>query len=161
MLMLGTNMLASVALPMMTRLGQQGNKRDVTRLHGYNARSNIIANSFAVAILVVTSQAILAAYGNEFRSGRLIFSLLLATAIPHAASNVLLQYLVARGRMWLQLLYYLLSSTALLAAYDIAIASWGAVGFAISTLGISTLSALVLNRLLASELTDPQGTAKG
>jgi O-antigen/teichoic acid export membrane protein len=152
MLLLATTILSSVAIPMLTRLGQQGDTAAIARLHGYNKKANLAFNIVVFSIVSAASQPILRAYGREFGHGWPVFVLIVATAIPTAYSNVLLQYLVSQRRMWQQLAYYLLSSVALLIAYWFAIAAWGVVGFATATLAVAIVSAFVLDRLLTSEL---------
>jgi O-antigen/teichoic acid export membrane protein len=152
-LLLGTSMLSSVAIPMLTRLNQQGDGAKMLQLHGYNLKANLVFTMVAAVVVGAAWQPILRAYGSEFRQGWPVFVVLVATAIPAAYANVLLQYLVSQGRMWRQLAYYLLSSAGLLVAYRLAIGAWGPLGFAAATLAVAVLSAIVLDRLLARELT--------
>jgi len=152
-LLLGASILSSVAIPMMTRLGQKGDMPGISQLHSYNMKVNLGISFAAAAVLGAASQSILRAYGGEFGQGWPVFVLLVATAIPATYANVLLQYLVSQRRMWQQLIYYLLSSAALLVAYRIAITAWGALGFATATFAVQVISAFMLDWLLASALT--------
>jgi hypothetical protein len=49
-------------------------------------------------------------------------------------------------------MYYLLMSIALLVAYWLAIAAWGAIGFAAASLAVGIVASLGLGRFLAGEL---------
>jgi O-antigen/teichoic acid export membrane protein len=152
MLMLATSIMASVAIPMMTRLGEQGDMTALSRLHGYSMRANLAINVVAIAVLGVASEAILGIYGSEFKQGWPVFVMVVATALPAAYANVFLQYLASQRRMWQQLMYYLLMSIALLVAYWLAIAAWGAIGFAAASLAVGIVASLGLGRFLAGEL---------
>lgn len=152
MLLVATSILSSVAIPMMTRLGQEGDKAGVVRLHGYNMRANVAFNVVVFCIIFIANQPILHAYGAEYGAGWPVFVLMVATAIPVAYTNVLLQYLVSQRRMWHQLLFYVLSSISLLIAYWFAVAAWGAVGFAGASFVIAAASAVFLDRWLTREL---------
>lgn len=151
-MLLITGMLSSVAVPMMSRLGQQGDTTQISRLHGYNLKTNILVNSVTAIVLCVAWRPILRAYGANFGEGWPVFVLLVATAVPSAYAIVLQQYMVSQGRMWQQLAYYLASSTVLFVAYRVAIAGWGGIGFATATLAVAVASALALDRLLVDEL---------
>lgn len=153
MVLFATGVLASVAIPMMARMSQSGDHEGVRQIHRLNMRANIIFGLVVVAAVGTASGSILDAYGKGFGEGRLMFWLMVASAVPMSSMNVLLQYLVSQGRMWLQLLQYCVTSAVLLISYEVSIAAWGAVGFAAATLVVSIASALALDRLLSAELT--------
>ncbi len=147
-----TGVLASVAIPMMARMSEAGDRDGVRDVHRLNTRANAIFSLAVVAFVGLASTQILDIYGEGFGVGRLAFWLMVASAVPMSYLNVLLQYLVSQGRMWLQLLLYCVFNAALLIAYGVSITAWGAIGFASATLVVSIFSALALDRLLGAEL---------
>jgi O-antigen/teichoic acid export membrane protein len=148
MLLLATSMLSTVAVPMMTRLGEEGDTAAISQLQGYSIRANFVINSVAIMLLCAASQLVLGAYGSDFRQGWLVFSILVASTLPHSQTLVYMQYIVSQGWMWTQLWYLSASSLALLFAYIIAVRLAGVIGFAIATLVISMATTVAFGWLV-------------
>lgn len=148
MLLLATGMLSTVAVPMMTRLGEEGDTAAISQLHTYSIRANFVVSSVAVILLCAASQLILRAYGSDFGQGWLVFSALVASALPYSQTLVYMQYLVSHGWMWTQLWYLSASSLALLFAYIIAVRLAGVLGFAVATLVISMATTVAFGWLV-------------
>ncbi len=152
MVLFATGVLSSVAIPMMARMSQSGDREGVVKIHRLNIAANMIFGVAVVAAVGIASGPILAAYGKGFDGGRLVFWLMVASAVPMSYLNVLLQYLVSHGRMWMQLVQYCVTNAVLLISYEVSIAAWGGLGFATATLVVSIISALALDRWLRAEL---------
>lgn len=152
MVLFATGVLASVAIPMMARMSHSGDYEGVRKIHQLNLAANMIFGVAVVAVVGLASGPILAAYGKGFDGGRLVFWLMVASAVPMSYLNVLLQYLVSQGRMWMQLVQYCVTNAVLLISYQVSIAAWGGLGFAATTLVVSIISALALDRWLRAEL---------
>jgi O-antigen/teichoic acid export membrane protein len=152
MVLFATSVLASVAIPMMARMSESGDRAGVRKIHQLSLAANMLFGVGVVAVVGVATGPILAAYGKGFNGSHLVFWLMVASAVPMSYLNVLLQYLVSHGRMWLQLLQYGVSNAVLVIGYVISIAYWGSLGFAVTTLIVSAATALALDRWLREEL---------
>ncbi len=152
MVLFATGVLASVAIPMMARMSHSGDHEGALKIHRLNIAANMIFGVAVVAAVGLASGPILAAYGKGFGGSGLVFWLMVASAVPMSYLNVLLQYLVSQGRMWMQLVQYCVTNAVLLISYQVSIDAWGGLGFATATLVVSIVSALALDRWLSSEL---------
>lgn len=102
-----TTAVSSVAIPAISRHYQAANHTAIGQMH----RKVILFNgAFALvtsATLMAISPLILPLYGPGFADGTLVFSLLVASAVPQVIAGVYLQHLVAKGQMWQQLCLHL------------------------------------------------------
>jgi O-antigen/teichoic acid export membrane protein len=102
-----TSAISSVAIPAISRHYQAANH---TAIRGMQQQVLLFNGVFALLIsaaLIALSPLILLLYGPGFADGALVFSLMVASALPQVIAGVYMQHLVAKGRMWQQLFLHL------------------------------------------------------
>lgn len=147
-----TSVLATVAIPMMSRMLGQGDTAGVNRLHNINLRLNLFTGLVIVALTSLLSPLILQAYGSGFSEGRLPFILIVASTAPAAYANVFLQYLVSSGRMWETLAWQAGQNALLLVLLVIVVPTFGVVGFSLATLLVAAVFAVVIHLCLVDQI---------
>ena len=154
-LLLISSSISSVAIPAFSRFKSSGDAASARMLQEKLIWFNGIAASAVVAILAVLAKPILGIYGPGFVSGKPIFLLVLATAIPQVVSQVYLQKLVGTGKVWLQFWLHIPFFFLLLAGFILFIPEYSGMGYAVtmvaSTLVFALYTALTLTYYEAAQ----------
>jgi O-antigen/teichoic acid export membrane protein len=151
--------VSTVAVPMLSRQHEVGDLRAMRDTHRLLLVWNGAGAVLAAGMIVALARPILGLYGQEFRGGAAIFSLLVASSIPQVIAVLYLQQLVAQGRMWLQLRMYLWLVVPMSVGYLAAIPIWGGAGFAMTNLIAWSILAAALAFRLRSEQAAPRAAA--
>jgi O-antigen/teichoic acid export membrane protein len=145
-----TTILASVAIPMMSRLLSSGDVEAIRRIHRLNATANVVASAAVIVIVLSAINPLLAAYGEGFENGRLPFALVLVTTLPAAYVVVMQNFLISQGRVLAVLGQTSLQSAMQIVAYLIVVPLYGVAGFAVATLVVTSASALTFHVWISS-----------
>jgi O-antigen/teichoic acid export membrane protein len=129
--------MVSVALPMMSKLLHEGDVAAARGVHRANLVLNLSVAALAVVAVCLCSTFILRAYGRDFGAGYAVFWTMVIAALPAVYINVMILPLVAKGRMWEQLLYYAANYLPLLVGYSIMIPRYGSIGYAVVLLVVN------------------------
>ena len=140
-----TAALSSVAIPAISRHVQAKQHAEIQVLQ----RKVLLFNggfSLLVSLcLMALSPFILVLYGSGFAEGALVFSVVVASSVPQVITNVYMQYLVAKGRMWQVLLLHVWLVALLGIGFMILIPRFHGMGFAIASLFAWGIFAVVLS----------------
>jgi O-antigen/teichoic acid export membrane protein len=148
----GATFMASVAVPMISRLLHAGDTVAALRLHRANLILTVTLGVLIVAVVCAGSGFILKGYGTGFEAGRVVFWLSVLAAIPAVYTTVMLQILVTRSMMWGQLVYYMINYIPLLIGYILFVPRFGATGFAVVTLAVNLVYCILLHVRLSKYL---------
>ncbi len=139
-----TAFIASVAVPMMSRMLHEGDTAAAQHIFRANVLLNIsISTSVAIAICLL-STFILRAYGPEFTAGYLVFWLIILSTIPNSYIYAVYQGLVARSQMWRQLWLYAANGVPLAMGYYVLVPKYGPLGYAMTMLAVNAIFGLGL-----------------
>lgn len=133
-ILLLTGAVSSVAIPAISRHFQTGNHSAIRALLQRVLLFNGFFALLVAAALMSFSPLILLLYGPGFSGGALIFSLVVASAVPQVISGVYMQNLVAKGRMWQQLFLHLWLVVPLGIGFAVLIPRFQSAGFAAANL---------------------------
>jgi len=134
--------VGNVAVPRFSQYEYESNEIGAARLE---KKILWIMGFIAIAVssvLIALSRPLLATYGPGFVEGRLVFSILIASAIPQVLVNVYMNNLVGRGKLWQVFGMHIPVSVLQLACYFVLIPQYGLTGFAATVFG-STISFLL------------------
>lgn len=129
-----TASVSGVAIPAISRHVQS---RNHAAIRGIQQKVLAFNGGFAVVVavaLIGLAPLILALYGPAFAGGVLVFSLIIASAIPQVIAGVYLQHLVANGQMWRQFQLYLLLIVPMAIGFITTIPRFQSTGFAVTNL---------------------------
>ena len=139
-----TSSISSVAIPAISRHFQADNHGAGRALHRKVLLINGGFGLLACFVLIALSSLILPLYGPGFLGGALVFSLIVASAVPQVIAGVYLQNFVAKGRMWQQLLWYVWLVMPMGIGLVLLVPQWYGEGFAWANLTAWTIFAVTL-----------------
>lgn len=145
-----TSVLASVAVPMMSRLLSSGDAEATRRIHRLSIVTNLLAAGVVVTFVIAASGSLLAAYGDEFQNGKLPFALVVATTLPGVYILVLQNLFISQGRMSEVLVQTMVQSFLQFVTYWLVVPRYGVSGFAAATLITTTASCIIVHVWIAS-----------
>lgn len=145
-----TTILASVAVPMMSRLLASGDTAATRRIHRLNIAANLLAAGAVVAVVLSAASHLLAAYGDEFQSGQLPFTLVVTTSLPGVYIVVLQNLFVSQGRMFEVLMQTIVQGAMQIVVYWVVVPRYGVSGFAAATLFSTFATCVVVHIWVAS-----------
>ena len=126
--------LGFAALPLLTQLHAQDDRRRFVRMLGANLGINGGIALLAAVGVVVMGGWIMRSYGSEFAGGRTVLALLAASAVLMAIGSVVGSAITSSGRMWYGFAFNALWAAALIGGAWVLVPSRGATGLALATL---------------------------
>lgn len=142
--------VSAVCIPAISRMQNYEDKSQIRRIRRGSLLFNGIISSGAILLTIAAAPLLLAAYGSEFIGGTVVFSLLIASALPQALATSYLQELVGQGRMWLQNMLYLFLTIPMVIGFHLGIPRYGDIAYALVTLlswFIFLVALIIANRL--------------
>lgn len=126
--------LGFAALPLLTQLYAQDDRRRFARMLGANLGINGGVALMGAGAVVLFGGWIMRSYGSDFAGGRLVLALLAGSAVLMAVGSVVGSAITSSGRMWYGFAFNALWAVALVGGAWVLVPTRGAAGLALATL---------------------------
>ena len=128
-----TSSMGVIVLPVLSSLHGKEDREDYNKV----LRSNLLLNTMIALIIAlpvaIFSPLIMASYGKGFREGYWVVVVLSFSAVFMATSHILGQAIVSKGRMWLNIWFYVVWAAFILLLTLYLVPKHSSLGLAIST----------------------------